>query len=180
MAEILGSLWFKTHRFRRVIAEENIKLALNYGPKEASILAHRNFVHLARVFLEFAMLPKINEKNVRDLVTIEGESNFTNHQGSRICFMSGHIGNWELMAYVSSLLSGHPVTIVVRKQKPLWFNNLLERIRTKTGNRLIDKNQAFVSISKSIKNGQVVGFLIDQKATAREGIYTKFLAHVQK
>ncbi len=176
IAKVLGTTWFNLHKSRRLIAEENIKMALKYPPEKARNLALKNFIHLARVFLEFLAIPRINSSNVHEVVSLEGTNYIieAKEKFGKICILSGHIGNWELMAYCAPLLTGQTVDIVARPQKPWWFNNLLYKVRTKTGNRLIYKKESIWSMLKTLNRGGNLAVLIDQKAIPKEGVLSEF------
>ncbi|SFM97889.1 lysophospholipid acyltransferase family protein [Thermodesulforhabdus norvegica] len=179
-ADLLGKTWFRLHTSRRTVAVDNIVTALKCSEAEAAGIALRNFVHLARVFLEFPLLPLLNEGNVRYFVSYTGEENFhrAKNLGPGILILTGHFGNWELMAYATPLVMKVSLDIIARPLDNALLNRLTTRIRTRTGNRLIDKNFSFWKMTESLKNGRPVGILLDQKASQREGIYAPFFGRL--
>jgi|GEM_PF-6668981 len=60
-AKILGRLWYKVHNNRRRIAVDNLMLAMKFPKEKAEKVALANFIHLARVSLEFPLLPHCNK-----------------------------------------------------------------------------------------------------------------------
>lgn len=175
-AKILGRLWYKVHNNRRRIAVDNLMLAMKFPKEKAEKVALANFIHLARVFLEFPLLPHCNEHNLLRMLSLDGPDFFLEtakrHRGFFI--MTGHIGNWELMAYASPVLFNVSLDVIIRPLDNPWLNNLVTSIRTKTGNRMIPKKLATKKIRQSIKNGRIVAMLMDQKSSHNEGIYVPF------
>lgn len=179
-AGILGTLWFELHTHRRITALNNIMTALKCPESEARKMAHRNFVHLARVFLEFPFLTFIDEKNARHFVNYSGEENFLKAKsyGSGILILTGHFGNWELMAYATPLVAKIHLDIVARPLDNKLLNRFVTRIRTQTGNRIINKDLSFWKVREYLKSGRIVAILLDQKASHREGIYAPFFGRL--
>ena len=58
--------------------------------------------------------------------------------GRGVLFATAHLGNWELSAFSHALLET-PMSVVVRPLDNPLIDRLVERRRTLSGNRLIDK-----------------------------------------
>ncbi len=173
VANILGNFWFSIHERRREIAISNIVTALQINYSKAKEIARKNFIHLSRVFLEFLLIPYLDSRNIQSIVSYKGGDNFleTRNKYGGFFILTGHFGNWELMAYATPLLTGYTFDIVVRPIDNGVVNRIVHKIRTKTGNRIIEKKDSVWKISESIRNNRVVGMLLDQKASHKEGIY---------
>jgi KDO2-lipid IV(A) lauroyltransferase len=115
-------------------------------------------------------------KKIFDSVKIEGIDNMeiATSKGKGILFLTGHCGNWELLALVSSVkLSG--LAVVARPVDNPYVNNFIENVRRKYGNRVIRKQGALKSILQTLKSNGCVGILMDQAVTREEGFVIDFL-----
>jgi KDO2-lipid IV(A) lauroyltransferase len=95
-------------------------------------------------------------------------------RGKGVILLSGHFGNWELLAYSAGLFSGLPALIIVKPQKNKVADDLLNSYRMQRGNSVISMYNAAFTIFKQLKKGGVVALLADQSATKDKDIYIDF------
>jgi KDO2-lipid IV(A) lauroyltransferase len=69
---------------------------------------------------------------------------------------------------------GYPLAIVVRPLDSPVLDGLAASIRRKTGAELIDKRGALRPVLEALRRGRMVGVLLDQNATRREGVFVPF------
>ncbi len=91
----------------------------------------------------------------------------------RALLLTAHLGNWELLTLANRLL-GYPLTVVVRPLDSAVMNAAAERLRRKTGVEIIAKRDALRPILAALRDGRVVGILLDQNASRREGVFVPF------
>lgn len=101
------------------------------------------------------------------LSTPEGQSMFTVkgleqiEDGKGVLFIGAHIGNWEWMCGIFGNL-GRPAAGVVRPLADPRLNDFIDRSRRLHGVDTIAKYDAGGAIIKAVREGKVVGILIDQ------------------
>lgn len=178
--ELLGLSCFYWWGSRRRIAIENLKNSISYNAITAAEpveeLIRDNFKNLGRSLAEVIKIYYGLGKEIIDSVEIEGIENFNRaiSKGKGILFLTGHCGNWELMAIVTSVkLSGS--AIVARPINNRYVNRLVERIRQRYGNSVIYKQRALKPIIQTLKGNGCVGILMDQSVMPDEGYVTDFL-----
>jgi KDO2-lipid IV(A) lauroyltransferase len=178
--ELLGFLVFYLWGSRRRIAIENLKNTLLFNaiiisdPVEKII--KDNFKNLGKSFVEIIKICYGFSKKIIDSVEIEGVENFNQakSKGKGILLLTGHCGNWELMAITSSVkLSG--ITIVARPINNPYINRIIENIRVRYGNSVIYKQGALKPIIQTFKDNGCVGILMDQAVIPAEGYVVNFL-----
>ncbi|MBI4637799.1 MAG: lysophospholipid acyltransferase family protein [Candidatus Rokubacteria bacterium] len=91
----------------------------------------------------------------------------------RALIATAHLGNWELLS-AAHRLTGYPLSVVVRPLDAPWLDGLAERLRHKTGVELIDKRHALRPVLEALRRGRLVGILLDQNASRREGVFVPF------
>lgn len=175
VGEMFGILLFYIWKSRRKIAIENIEKAMDNG-QWANSLARETFKNLGKSFVEILKVYYGLGKKIIDSVKIEGIENFNQakSEGKGVLFITGHCGNWELMAIAASArLSG--ISIVARPIDNPYINKFIEKIREKYGNTVIYKKGALKEIMKRLKEGCCVGILMDQAVLPDEGYVIDFL-----
>ncbi|HEV2447440.1 MAG TPA: lipid A biosynthesis acyltransferase, partial [Candidatus Sulfopaludibacter sp.] len=162
-------------RLRRT-ALRNLALAMpELTAHEREAVADGVFRSIARVLVSFARFPSIRRDNVANWIRCEGAEHFENamRQGRGVLFATAHLGNWELSAFAHALITG-PMSVVVRPLDNPLIDALVERRRTLSGNRLIEKRDFARSILKALAANEAVGILIDQNASLDSGVFVDF------
>jgi len=90
-----------------------------------------------------------------------------------VLFATAHLGNWELSAFAHALLSS-PMHIVVRPLDNPKIDRLVERRRTLSGNRAIEKVNFLRAMLKALEANEAVGILIDQNSSLDQGVFVDF------
>ena len=178
--EILGLSLFYIWGDRRRIAIENLEKTIAYsaikvsGPVEDII--RKSFKNLGRSFIEVIKIYYGLGGTVIDSVVIEGVENFRTAEAKKkgVLFITGHCGNWELLAITSSAKL-FDLSIVARPQNNPYLNSLVEKARSRYGNSVIYKKGALKPIIQTLKNNGVVGILMDQAVIPEEGYVIDFL-----
>jgi Kdo2-lipid IVA lauroyltransferase/acyltransferase len=162
---------FAVPRLRRT-ALRNLELA---GFKDCDRIADGVFQSIGRLVVTFAQFPKITKENVAKWIRYEGLENFVaaHARGRGVLVATAHLGNWELSAYTHALMKA-PMHIVVRPLDNPYIDELVERYRGLSGNRIIRKKEAAREILKALSAGEAVGILIDQNVTPAEGVFIDF------
>ncbi len=188
VGDILGLLAWLLWRSRRRIALANIHAAADRGALTLAEKPHsiirRNFRNLCRMVIEVVKIYYGMGDSIFRTVELRGAENFTKalNKGKGVICITGHCGNWELMAvYLSMTLGG--ASIIARKQNNEYLNRLIERTREKYGNHIIYKHGALKHILSSLKKKEAIAILMDQSVLKSEGIIIHFLganAYVMK
>jgi len=180
VGEILGLIVYRIWRSRRRIAIKNIKECISNGGlkidsgyediiKASFKNMGRNFVEVVKIFFGFS-------KKIIDGVELLGEEYFkeAKSKGKGILFITGHCGDWELMAIVFSIRV-EPISVIARPLDNPYMNSILERVRRRFGNRVIYKRGALRDIINSLRRNEAVGILMDQSVVSDEGYVLEFL-----
>lgn len=180
VGELFGRLLYYTWKTRREIAIDNLKrsvalkaLSIAQSPEE---VIKENFKNLGRFFIEIVKVYYGTGKRILRKTTIKGMENFeeAKAKGKGVIFITGHCGNWELMAITSSFKVAH-LSVVARPINNPYLNKLLERARARFGNKIIYKKGALRGIVSTLKNSGCIGILMDQAVLPDEGYVIDFL-----
>jgi Kdo2-lipid IVA lauroyltransferase/acyltransferase len=178
--EILGLLLFYLWGSRRKIAIENLSKSVSANAittsEHAEEIIRNNFKNFGRSFAEVIKIFFGYGKRIIDSVDIEGIENFQNaaSKGKGIIYITGHCGNWELLATALSVKVSE-ISVVARPIDNPYINNFVERVRRRYGNSVIYKKGALKPIMQTLKKNCCVGILMDQAVLADEGVVVDFL-----
>lgn len=180
LGERLGDIAFHIWKSRRTIAIENITQVINNkGLSTADSpehIARESFRHLGQSIMELIKIYYNRGDKIIDSVSIHGSEHIIDalkHEKG-IILLTGHYGNWELAAIVTSLRIT-PVSGIARKLNNVYINDIVEKIRSKFGNSVIYKQGALRNILSALKSGKAIGILFDQSVMKNEGIIVDFL-----
>jgi KDO2-lipid IV(A) lauroyltransferase len=178
--ELLGLLLFYLWGSRRKIAIENLTNSISAKAiiisEPAEKIIRDNFKNLGRSFAEIIKIYYGLSRKIINSVEIEGAENFqkAKSKGKGILFLTGHCGNWELMAIVTSVKLA-AVAIVARPIDNPHINNFIGFVRKRYGNSVIYKQGALKPIMQTLKDNGCVGILMDQAVIPDEGYVIDFL-----
>lgn len=162
-------------RLRRV-ALRNLEMALpELGRDAHARIAGGVFRSIARLLVTFARFPRLRRGNIDKWIRYEGYEHFEQAlgRGKGVLFATAHLGNWELSAFAHALLA-HPMHVVVRPLDNARIDRLVERYRSISGNRLIEKKDFARGILAALRDNEAVGILVDQNASPDNGVFMNF------
>ncbi len=176
VGEILGLLVFYIWGSRRRIAVENIEKSAVGSQQSAVGIARETFKNLGKSLVEIVKIYYGFGRGIIDNVEVRGVENYREAKSKNrgIIFITGHCGNWELMAVTFGVKVDN-VSGVARAQNNPYLNSIVEKIRAKYGNRVIYKKGALKGILSEFKKNRGVGILMDQAVFKDEGYIIDFL-----
>ena len=185
IGRVLGLAFYLVLRRRRRIAIENIAASLPYlqsqpdwnpANGDAAAIARRTFENLGRSVVEDCKLYHGRGQRMIEEVEFRGLEHYerARARGKGVAFITGHCGNWELMA-LSFGARYQEIAVLARRQNNRHLNGVLERIRQRLGNSVIYKGGALRGMLARFKQNGVVGILIDQAVSPEDGVLVDFL-----
>jgi len=165
-----------THR-RETLANLQRVYGHEMTPAERRRLARRIFRNLGYNFVEFCRIPELSRETLDSFATVDGFENveIAVERGKGVLFIGGHIGNWELMGPLGSLL-GLPLSLVIRPIDSPELDNLVESYRQSHGTGIIEKKRAALPIMRRLRRGECIGLLVDQRPH-RDAVIVDFMGH---
>ncbi len=127
-------------------------------PREKSGIYWGAIDNLAMVAAEFSHVNVL--ARIEGLVTVKGIEHIEEKRGY-LC-IGAHLGNWELMGPLMATGCKHKVAEVVRPFDDPRVDRAIDAIRTSAGVRTIPKDGAGKEVMAVLKEGYLVGILVDQ------------------
>jgi KDO2-lipid IV(A) lauroyltransferase len=177
LGEGAGRLAFRLDRRHRAIAVENLARAFpgEHSPQECEALARAVFENLGRTVVDVARSDRLLRAANPEAVRFDGLDRLqeARRRGSGVLLITAHFGPWELLPLLIALHSG-PGHLVARPLDNPRLDDRLTALRERGGNRVIRKHDAAQAILQVLRRGEMVGMLIDQHISEREGVVVPF------
>jgi KDO2-lipid IV(A) lauroyltransferase len=177
LAGALGKAAFRLGIRRRVVLEN---LAIAFGDthtaEELEDLAQQTYLHWANTIAEWA---KTWGRDPGDLLerggSVEGEGPVREAlaQGRGVIVVTAHFGQFELMPLYWAHHYG-PVNVVIRPLDNPLLDSSLHGMRSRYGCRVLARRGIVHNAIRCLRAGEMVGMLIDQNMTRREGVFVDF------
>jgi KDO2-lipid IV(A) lauroyltransferase len=173
---ILGLAFYCFDRVHRRVADTNLSTAFpQRTPAERRAIVRQMFGHFGCVLFELLKFSTLTPAQMHAVVELEGEerARAAYAQGRGVLLFTGHFGYWEIHAIVHALAL-QPVGVLARALDNPHLNELLEHVRTSTGNAVIYRQGAVRRVLRTLHAGQGVAMLIDQHMHSPDAIYVDF------
>lgn len=154
----------------------NLELAFpEMDERERERILRGCFTSLGRLLGEFSQFPRATPESLRRIVECQGLENLqaAREQGRGVILFTGHLGAWELSSFALSAF-GYPLSFLVRRIDNPRVEQMIEKTRTRFGNRSIDKRAAMRPMLRTLRAGGTLGTLVDLNTQPHEGIFVDF------
>ncbi|MCM2270719.1 MAG: lysophospholipid acyltransferase family protein [Thermoanaerobaculia bacterium] len=173
----LGALaWRLARRDRRRALEHLLVAFPELAATERERLGRASFLHLGTVLAESLWLASRDAGEVLRRVAFDGweEVERARAAGRPILILSGHCGNWELLAAALNA-RGLGMAVVARELDDPGLQGALLDLRARFGTRTIVRGTpgAARELLRTLRSGRALGMLIDQD-TKVEGVWVDF------
>ncbi len=160
----------------RRVALANLEQCFPNKPAhERRAIARGTFAHFGRVLLKLLTFSALTPEQMMAYSDYEGDERvrLAYAKGKGILFFTGHFGFWELHA-LAHAVKLRPIGVLARALDNPRLNDLLERVRTGTGNAVIYRQGAVRRVMKTLAAGEGVALLIDQHMHSPDAIWVNF------
>src|SRR5215213_403395 len=145
LGRAMGKLAYVLARDLRRTGATNLGLAFpEKTDEERAQLLRECFDSLGRELGLFSQLSTRPREVLESLIELQDFDRLLEAKkahGDRLIYYTAHLGAWEFTSFAVSLF-GHPFTFLVRRIDNPQIEELVERVRTRFGNRTMDKLSA--------------------------------------
>jgi KDO2-lipid IV(A) lauroyltransferase len=144
------------------------------GPAWIHQTAKGCFTHLGKGLFEIMLM---TPRRLEKLIDFKGEEKLSTaiSKGKGVIYVTGHIGNWELMGH--AVASRFNLSVVAAPIEPEELNNMIVELRAGMGVKTILRGRPGASreLIRIFKENRILGILIDQD-TDVESAFVDFMS----
>jgi KDO2-lipid IV(A) lauroyltransferase len=171
----LGYLFYVLDRAHRRLALANLDAAFpQRPPPERRAIAREMFAHFGRLLMVLLKFSTMTPEQMLAHVEFEGDDRVraAHAHGRGVLLFTGHFGYWEINALVHALVLA-PIAVVARPLDNPMLHELLEHVRSMTGNSVIYRKGGLRRILRALSANEAVALLIDQHIHTN-AVYVEF------
>jgi KDO2-lipid IV(A) lauroyltransferase len=176
LAGLFGNISYMVTPRRVTVALENLRAAFSHLPaSERKRIVRQVYRNLAASAIEEIDLARavatvaIDAQTEAKLWQLQQQ----HKQGRPLLFVTGHYGNWEVLAQFLTTRFEN-VSFLAKNQSNPYINKMITRLRSAMGGHVILTNTAPRVMPKLLKSGGALMLAVDQDA-GREGVMIEFL-----
>lgn len=174
----VGTLLYLVDARDRGVALINLRIAFpDRSAAEHKRILRASCRNLGRMAVEFCHMAKLTPENLGDYIGFSNreqwQQRLTRARDTGVVILSGHFGNWELLAYVHGLL-GWPITLIHRPMRNHLVDDIIDPIRARAGTRAIAKKSAAREAIRILRRRGMVVVPSDQNQTYAYGVFVDF------
>lgn len=177
----LAAAFHRLAKSRRQITLKNLGIAFpELSDEERAKMARDSYAHFGRCMAESVMIQAGKIKHDDLVAMVDGydiqmmlDIEAANERG--ILFITGHLGNFELLAHYAGSQLKRTAHVVARKgSNKMIDDRIVTPLRESFGNKVIYKKRALPKVARALKAGEHVGLLIDIKSNPGQGVPVNF------
>jgi KDO2-lipid IV(A) lauroyltransferase len=164
----------------RRVAATNLKIAFpELDESEHERLAKGAFRNLGRILGEMSQFPRATPETLRQRIEFQidpevyAEYQRLKSEGRGVIIVSPHLGNWEMLVFGWATYDA-PMSYLARPLDNPLIEKLTHDLRTKFGNRPINKTNSVMAASRVLREEGLLGVLADVNAHPKEGVFVPF------
>jgi KDO2-lipid IV(A) lauroyltransferase len=172
----LGRAFYLFDRGHRRLAIDNLRAAFPLRTEaECQAICRDMFSHFGRLLVVLLKFSTMRPDEMLACVEFDGDDRVVHAhaQGRGVLLFTGHFGFWEINALVHALAI-KPMAVLARPLDNPLLHELLESVRTRTGNAVFYRRGAIRRVLRALESNQAVAFLIDQHMQPADSVYVDF------
>jgi KDO2-lipid IV(A) lauroyltransferase len=177
IGKFLGLFGYALAYKRRRLALDNLSHALGdtHSERELIRIARGSFMNLGMTFMEYLSFPSLDVEKIGMFIDIVGEEYLRSalDQGRGVLVLTAHLDNVDLLGIVLAL-KGYPVGLIAKNIKNKAVNRAVIMSRESSGAKVFAGSGNMRKILKQLSYGGIVGFVLDQNALAKDGVFVPF------
>ncbi len=173
---VIGEIWYLIIPKDRNMAHKQMGDVLGYRDNQLKAHVRATYENIGKSLVDALRMGYWSPAFMSSLVKVEGYENFTKalEKGKGILALTGHIGNFELLAAWFGHCKKHDISVIGRELYDKRFNTMLIDQRSKLGMKNIPTTSSIKTIISDLRNNYAIGVLLDQDSTRVSGYFIDF------
>jgi len=177
----LGRLLYRLDGRHREVALKNLSAAFpEHDERWHDDVARRSFAQAGRTIMELLWSPNLT--TLADPTTVVRFESLDNLRqalagGKGAIVATAHAGNWEITG-IAAAHYGIPLISLARTLDDDALDARLTALRTRTGQRVLHKQNALRPTLRALRAGNAVALLTDQNTLRREAVFVPYFGRL--
>ncbi len=166
----LGLLAWVFDPFHRRVVEVQMRAAL--GGAYRSGMSREVFKHHGDILIDAVRYAYLDDETIRQKVTVKGREHLQAAlaAGRGIMLITGHLGNWEVLAHIPRLL-GVEFCVMADTRRDPQHESIVDELRSRSGATILPPKGKALMLIRELKKGRTIGFVVDSRGDRRGGIF---------
>lgn len=173
---LLGRIMYFADVPHRRIVRRNLKFVYpEWTPKRIKETSLKVFQNIGMTFMEVFQIICLPKDELISRTKIKGKKILLEaiKENKGVILISAHLGNWEIVSPFLAAL-GLRTSAVGRRLRVKLLNRLIVGLRTRFGTVSIDKEGGMPKMMRSVREGKILGIMIDQGTQSSMGVKINF------
>ena len=178
ISDVLFYLLYYVVRYRKKVVFDNLRKSFpEKSTEEINKIAKDFYCYLCDLIVEAFKTLTISKKEAIARFKIKDNSLLEKlyEEKKNIILVLGHYGNWEWAGSNFILISKYKIYGIYKPMSNKYFENLINKMRTRFGTKLIAMNNTFKEMIKNKNELNCTAFIADQTPSPEHAYWTKFL-----
>ena len=162
----------------------NLELAFpDMSLDERRQLLEQSFENFGRIIADLSHFPRATPADLAARVQtsfpekVLARYHAAKAAGRGVIFVTPHLGNWEILAFAMSAIF-EPIAYLARPLDNPFLDRYTSGIRSRFGNRPINKRDSVLEGLAILDGGGNLGLLADVNTLQRDGVFVPFFGHL--
>lgn len=180
MGNAFGGFVYTVLGLRKRLVLSNLTHAFpEKSPDELDAIAKASYRNLFMAYFEILYMDKLSADDLKRMISFpeSGRIHEALKKKKGLILLSGHFGNWEILALSVPVLTENPYTMIVQKQRNPLIDRFMTEMRTRLGSKVVVMERAMRETLRILRDNGTVALLADQSGP-ENGIFTEFFGRM--
>ncbi|MBN1558839.1 lysophospholipid acyltransferase family protein [candidate division KSB1 bacterium] len=175
LGRLVGAVVYHCIPIRRAVVLANLGKAMPaLTQKQRRTIARNTYIMFGRNFFEFLRTPVRSSEEIAERVLMHNLDVLRDscRSGRGTLLMSGHFGNWEVMA-CAIVAAGFPLVVIARRQRNILVDRMINAFRQSAGIETVPLGMGVREFLRALRQNKLVALLADQDAH-NDGVFVDY------
>lgn len=173
LGRFIGLLGWLADPFHRRAAEIQLRHCL--GDRYRPSIVPKVFMHHGDILVDTIKYAYMDDEEIKERIIIEGKENLDKALSSKkgIMMITGHLGNWEVMAHLPRLL-GIQFCVMADVRNDPGIEAVVDDLRSRSGATILPPKGKALMLIRELKKGNIIGVIVDQRGKRSDMLFCDF------
>jgi KDO2-lipid IV(A) lauroyltransferase len=132
-------------------------------------------MHHGDILVDTIKYAYMDDEEIKERIIIEGKENLDKALSSKkgIMMITGHLGNWEVMAHLPRLL-GIQFCVMADVRNDPGIEAVVDDLRSRSGATILPPKGKALMLIRELKKGNIIGVIVDQRGKRSDMLFCDF------